>query len=262
MTPWSFTTRSPRTRTACQANSDTGHGAGIYHAGINLLSLQFDHGDAIRRGQIPAYANDPAVSNQNGPLFDDGACNRVNGPPAQQECIAGRQGLGATVEAETDHVFAKHTHEQFGIGILWRGAQNLMAGGDGPYGLSADGEAFGAGVLEHLSGLLALGAPSVASYLRLVPQHWAGAYACWGLENREAALRMVALGYRFGYHRELPTLAWTNVTGLVDSVAPGRLAALVVEYADVPVVDLVTGNRRAQPGPPRVSERLALGGVA
>jgi glutamine synthetase len=24
-----------------------------------------------------------------------------------------------------------------------------------------------------------------------VPQHWAGAYACWGLENREAALRMV-----------------------------------------------------------------------
>jgi glutamine synthetase len=31
----------------------------------------------------------------------------------------------------------------------------------------------------------------VASYLRLVPQHWAGAYAAWGLENRETALRMV-----------------------------------------------------------------------
>jgi glutamine synthetase len=31
----------------------------------------------------------------------------------------------------------------------------------------------------------------VASYLRLVPQHWAGAYAVWGLENREAALRLV-----------------------------------------------------------------------
>jgi glutamine synthetase len=46
-------------------------------------------------------------------------------------------------------------------------------------------------VLEHLPALLAVGAPSVASYLRLVPQHWAGAYACWGLENREAALRMV-----------------------------------------------------------------------
>ena len=46
-------------------------------------------------------------------------------------------------------------------------------------------------MLAHLPALLALGAPSVASYLRLVPQHWAGAYACWGLENREAALRLV-----------------------------------------------------------------------
>ena len=31
----------------------------------------------------------------------------------------------------------------------------------------------------------------MASYLRLIPSHWAGVYACWGLENREAALRMV-----------------------------------------------------------------------
>ena len=74
---------------------------------------------------------------------------------------------------------------------LWRDGKNLMASGDRRFGLTADGEAFGAGVLEHLSALLALGAPSVASYLRLVPQHWAGAYACWGLENREAAIRMV-----------------------------------------------------------------------
>jgi glutamine synthetase len=66
-----------------------------------------------------------------------------------------------------------------------------MAGGDGHFGLTADGEAFSAGTLEHLPALLALGAPGAASYLRLVPQHWAGAYACWGLENREAAMRMV-----------------------------------------------------------------------
>jgi glutamine synthetase len=31
----------------------------------------------------------------------------------------------------------------------------------------------------------------VASYLRLIPSHWAGAFACWGLENREAAIRFV-----------------------------------------------------------------------
>jgi glutamine synthetase len=66
-----------------------------------------------------------------------------------------------------------------------------MAGGGGRFGLTATGEAFSAGILSRLPALLAIGAPSVASYLRLVPSHWAGTYACWGLENREAALRMV-----------------------------------------------------------------------
>ena len=32
---------------------------------------------------------------------------------------------------------------------------------------------------------------STVSNLRLLPSHWAGAYACWGYENREAALRLV-----------------------------------------------------------------------
>ena len=74
---------------------------------------------------------------------------------------------------------------------VWRGGQNMMSGGDRRYGLTPVGEAFTAGILNRLSALLAIGAPSVASYLRLVPSHWAGVYACWGLENREAALRMI-----------------------------------------------------------------------
>jgi glutamine synthetase len=74
---------------------------------------------------------------------------------------------------------------------VWRGGRNQMAGGDRRYGLTPVGEAFAAGILDRLPALLAIGAPSVASYLRLVPSHWAGAYACWGLENREAALRMI-----------------------------------------------------------------------
>ncbi|GII81716.1 glutamine synthetase [Sphaerisporangium rufum] len=75
---------------------------------------------------------------------------------------------------------------------LWRDGVNLMAGGGGPHGLTGPGEAFAAGMLARLPALLAVGAPAVASHLRLVPSHWAGAYACWGLENREAALRFVA----------------------------------------------------------------------
>jgi glutamine synthetase len=74
---------------------------------------------------------------------------------------------------------------------LWREGVNLMAGGEGRYGLTAEGEAFAAGILSRLPALLAIGAPSVASYLRLIPSHWAGAFACWGRENREAALRFV-----------------------------------------------------------------------
>ena len=74
---------------------------------------------------------------------------------------------------------------------LWRDGVNAMSGGDGPYGMTAAAESFAAGILAHLPGLLAVGAPSVASYLRLVPSHWAGAFVCWGLENREAALRFI-----------------------------------------------------------------------
>jgi glutamine synthetase len=74
---------------------------------------------------------------------------------------------------------------------VWRDQQNLMAGGNGPSGLTQVGEAFAAGILDRLPALLALGSPSVVSYLRLVPSHWAGVFACWGLENREAALRMI-----------------------------------------------------------------------
>jgi glutamine synthetase len=74
---------------------------------------------------------------------------------------------------------------------VWRDGQNLLAGGSGRHGLTGDGEAFAAGILAELPALAAICTPSVASYLRLVPSHWAGAFQCWGLENREAAVRLV-----------------------------------------------------------------------
>ncbi len=69
---------------------------------------------------------------------------------------------------------------------------NLMTGGDGAAGMTRTGEGFAGGVLAHLPALLALGAPSAASWLRLQPAQWAGAWAAWGVENRETALRFVA----------------------------------------------------------------------
>lgn len=74
---------------------------------------------------------------------------------------------------------------------LWSEGANVMTGGNGEFGLSPGAVSFSAGILGRLPALLAVGAPSVASYLRLIPSHWAGAFATWGWENRETALRFV-----------------------------------------------------------------------
>jgi len=65
---------------------------------------------------------------------------------------------------------------------LWRGGKNVTA--------EEQARPFMAGVLHHLSGLMALTTPSPNSYRRLVPHCWSGAFACWGTDNREAALRV------------------------------------------------------------------------
>lgn len=79
------------------------------------------------------------------------------------------------------------THIHFSA---WSDGKNLFTGGDGPQELTTEGEHMAAGVLERLSEMTSLLATSVLSYERLQPSNWAGAYKCWGWENREAALRL------------------------------------------------------------------------
>lgn len=57
-------------------------------------------------------------------------------------------------------------------------------------GLSSLGKSFIAGIINHLPALVAFGCSSVNSYDRLQPQTASSAYACWGLRNREAAIRI------------------------------------------------------------------------
>ena len=59
-----------------------------------------------------------------------------------------------------------------------------------PDHLSAEARSFIAGVLAHLPGLCGLTAPSFNSYHRIIPQYWAGAFVCWGHDNREAPVRV------------------------------------------------------------------------
>ena len=78
---------------------------------------------------------------------------------------------------------------------LWDadGKRNRFHDPGSPDGLSAEARSFVAGLLEHLPGLCGLTAPSFNSYHRLVPQFWAGAFVCWGHDNREAPVRVPSL---------------------------------------------------------------------
>lgn len=46
------------------------------------------------------------------------------------------------------------------------------------------------GVMRHVGAVTALSAPAPVSYLRLGPGHWSCGYAAFGVQNREAALRV------------------------------------------------------------------------
>jgi glutamine synthetase len=58
------------------------------------------------------------------------------------------------------------------------------------YRLSQTGYHFIGGLLAHLPGLVALTCGSVNSYRRLAPQMWSSAYTVYGMDNREAAVRI------------------------------------------------------------------------
>ena len=87
---------------------------------------------------------------------------------------------------------------------LWEGKRNSFYDGSAPDLLSGEARSFIAGLLEHLPGLCGLTAPSFNSYHRIVPQHWAGAFICWGHDNREAPVRVASV---FGGLEEASTNA-------------------------------------------------------
>src|SRR5207247_5315487 len=76
---------------------------------------------------------------------------------------------------------------------LWEGERNRFHDGSAPDLLSGEARSFIAGVLAHLPALCGLTAPSFNSYHRIVPQYWAGAFTCWGHDNREAPVRVASV---------------------------------------------------------------------
>ena len=107
--------------------------------------------------------------------------------------VAARHGLVASLAPKpwpTEAGNGAHVHFS-----LWDRAsgRNRFHDPAGPGALSDEALAVVAGVLEHLPGLCGLTAPSFNSYRRIQPRSWAGAFRCWGLDNREAPVRAPSL---------------------------------------------------------------------
>ena len=111
------------------------------------------------------------------------------------------------------------------------------------HGLSPVAQSFAAGVIEHLPGLVAITAPSVVSYLRLRPHSWSAAYNIFGVQNREAALRMAPIPRIDGEHdAERANLEYRPADATSNPYL--ALAAILVAGAD--------GLSRGLPCPPSV----------
>lgn len=142
-------------------------------------------------------------------------------------------------------------HQHFS---LLRGEEPLFSGGSGTHRMTADGEAAIAGIVDGLlEAQLAL-CGSIVSGLRMKPGSWAGAFTCWGVENREAAVRFlhVGPGNPYGANVEVkvvdpsanPYLATAAILGLaLDGIA--RQASLPAEVTVDPATLSVEERKAA-----------------
>jgi glutamine synthetase len=223
-TDWGSCTRSFLKRAIAGAEAD---GVRLMAAFENEFYLAQERDGEIRPyGDGPVYSSAgmdrvalvmddivSAVESQG--LEVEGAINEY-GPGQQEISVRYRDALGAadgqlrfrdavrgTVEVRHG-LIASFAAKPFADGIgsgahvhfsLWSpdGTRNLLYDADaGERVLSGTGRAFLAGVLEHLTALVALTCPSHNSYERLRPGAWAGATVSWGVDNRECTLRVAS----------------------------------------------------------------------
>ncbi|HJZ46036.1 MAG TPA: type I glutamate--ammonia ligase [Roseiflexaceae bacterium] len=86
-----------------------------------------------------------------------------------------------------------HVHQSFSDAATGR---NMFYDADDPYGLSPMARQFIAGLLSHAKGMIAILAPLVNSYKRLVPGYEAPVYLSWGRTNRSALVRVPRISAR------------------------------------------------------------------
>ena len=106
------------------------------------------------------------------------------------KAVAQQHGLYATFMPKPIHGIngsGMHTHQSlFSIAE----DRNAFADADSQYGLSDVARSYMAGILAHARGMIAVLAPLVNSYKRLVPGYEAPTYLTWGRTNRSALIRV------------------------------------------------------------------------
>jgi glutamine synthetase len=113
-------------------------------------------------------------------------------------------------------VFLPKTGESCGNGChihlsLLKDGKNVLGDKNGKYGLSEAGQAFIGGILNSFEPLSHILAPHPNSMRRIIPSFWVGAYKFWGIENKEAPIRVCEPWNNDGVitHFEIKTLDHT-----------------------------------------------------
>ena len=104
--------------------------------------------------------------------------------------MAQRRGLMATFMAKWSNNWpgqSGHIH----MSLKGKGGKSVFHDPKAPHGMSKPMRHFVAGQQALMPELLALVAPTVNSYRRLIPGFWAPTSATWGVENRTTALRVI-----------------------------------------------------------------------
>ena len=133
-----------------------------------------------------------------------------------------------------------HVHQSLADAVT---GVNVFIDQNDSYGLSPVAKHFMAGLLDHAPGMLAVLAPLVNSYKRLVPGYEAPAYVSWGRTNRGALVRVP---------RILPDRPQTT---RIELRSPDPACNPYLAYAVMLQAGL-DGIRRELPLPPAAEEDL------
>ncbi len=164
-----------------------GYGAVTFPRTSDLMLGILEGGSGLEIEQIHPEYSPGQMELSLGPTDPVRACDHSVLARHVVRTVAERAGWSASFAPIVASTVGNGQHIHFSV---WAEGVNQLTGGEGPARLRPAGESFLAGVLSALPALTAIGAPTALSYLRLQPSHWAGVYTCWGVENREATLRL------------------------------------------------------------------------